>query len=510
MALITITINDTNNVPIQGYAVPTISVTGSGNTITQATGYTDANGQCIATLRSTVAELKTVSIILPTELAHTATAAVVFGTSLVSAGNSTITCATNTLNNGSAQSVITFTIRDANRAPVAGYTITFASTGTNNTLVQPTTYTDKNGQAFGYIASTTAETKTISITSPAALTGVGTSTTTFVASSTASASNSTLVCDKASLGINNTSIITLTILDNNSNPVVGVTPILATSGVGTLTQPLASNSSGVSSGSITSAISGSNIISITSPAAITTLSPINITFSTASKWSLSAIRDQVRQRCDMVNSQFISDVELNSYINASFVELYDILVSRFEDYFTKYPAIAFTIVTGNTYTLPEDFYKLRALDGKFDGSDYWYGIKPFNFSTDRNIRNRLIWRPVVGRSYLMYQILGNILYIIPEERAQCDYQMWYIPRATQLVNDSDVMDSVNGWEEYVVVDACVKALTKEESDPSVFLAQKQAMLKRIEEMASNRDSGFTPKVGDAMSGEWGYNWPYYY
>ena len=510
LALITITIKDTNNVPIQGYAVPTISVTGFGNTIIQASGYTDANGQCVATLKSSVAESKTVSITAPTVLAHTTSASVVFGTSSVSAANSYISCTSNTVNSGSAQSVITFTVLDTNKAPIAGYAITFASTGTNNTLVQPTLVTDKNGQAFGYIASTTAQTKTISITAPAALTGVSTATTTFVASGSSSASNSTMSVDNASLGLNNKATITLNILDSNSNPVVGITPILATSGSGTLTQPSASNSNGVSIGSITSAIAGSNIITVTSPAALTTLTPINVKFIGSSQWSLAAIRLQVRQRCDMVNSQFVSDVEMSSYISCAYKELYDILVSRFEDYYTKYPATPFTIVTGNTYTLPDDFYKLRAIDAKIDGSDYWYGLKPFNFSCDRNVRNRLVWRPVVGRAFIMYQILGNTLYIIPEERAQLDYQIWYIPRAPELVNDSDTIDAVNGWEEYVVLDACIKALTKEESDTTVFIAQKQDMIKRIEAMASNRDSGMTQKVGDAMSGEWGYNWPYYY
>jgi hypothetical protein len=48
---------------------------------------------------------------------------------------------------------------------------------------------------------------------------------------------------------------------------------------------------------------------------------------------LSELRTEVRRRSDMENSEFIKDAELTNYINQSYVELYDILISRFEDYY---------------------------------------------------------------------------------------------------------------------------------------------------------------------------------
>ena len=39
------------------------------------------------------------------------------------------------------------------------------------------------------------------------------------------------------------------------------------------------------------------------------------------KMNLSQLRTASRQRADMVNSTFISDAELSSYINASYFEI---------------------------------------------------------------------------------------------------------------------------------------------------------------------------------------------
>lgn len=58
------------------------------------------------------------------------------------------------------------------------------------------------------------------------------------------------------------------------------------------------------------------------------------------------------------------------------------------------------------------------------------------------------------------------------------------------------VDGVNGWEEYLVVDAAIKALQKEESDVSVLLAQKALLQRRIESAATNRDAAEPARVVD--------------
>src|SRR6185503_17780199 len=71
--------------------------------------------------------------------------------------------ATGVIADGTAISTITVTVRDSNGNPVAGQAVQLAATGSNNTLLQPGV-TDAFGVATGTIASTTAETKTITAT----------------------------------------------------------------------------------------------------------------------------------------------------------------------------------------------------------------------------------------------------------------------------------------------------------------------------------------------------------
>jgi hypothetical protein len=75
-----------------------------------------------------------------------------------------------------------------------------------------------------------------------------------------------------------------------------------------------------------------------------------------------------------------------------------------------------------------------------------------------------------------------------------------------LSADSDVLNDVNQYVEYVIVDAAIKMMQKEESDVSVLMLQKQALTKRIQEAAQNRDAGEPESVSDiyADNNEWWY------
>lgn len=210
--------------------------------------------------------------------------------------------------------------------------------------------------------------------------------------------------------------------------------------------------------------------------------------------SLSSLRTRVRARADMKNSSFVEDDELNQYINSSYQELYDILVASFEDYYTL-PAVAFTIASGvNYYTLPSDFYKLRGVDGNLDGSNY-YTLQPFNFA-DRNNFNQNLGVLNAAQYQNQYRIVGDRLYLTPEDNASGTYRLWYIPKATTLANDTDTLDGVNGWEEYIVVDAARKCLAKEESDTSFLVQEKEMLRQRISAMAARRDAGMPKSITD--------------
>lgn len=210
--------------------------------------------------------------------------------------------------------------------------------------------------------------------------------------------------------------------------------------------------------------------------------------------TLAQLKTQSRQRADMENSTFIADSELTTMINASAAELYDLLIGVYEDYNLTSQNVSIVPNT-DTYSLPTDFYKLRGVDLVLDNLGNAVTMKPFNF----NERNAYLFTPtwnVVGLNYLRYHIQGNNIRFVPVPNTSQTMKLWYIPAITRLVQDSDTLDGVNGYEEYVVLDAAIKMRVKEESDVQELMIQKQAMKQRIESMAQNRDAGMPEKVSD--------------
>lgn len=64
-------------------------------------------------------------------------------------------------------------------------------------------------------------------------------------------------------------------------------------------------------------------------------------------------------------------------------------------------------------------------------------------------------------------------------------------------------DDYNGWIEYVIVDAAIKCLQKEESDTTALERAKSFQLQRIENAAQNRDVGEPERISDtSRNGGW--------
>jgi hypothetical protein len=198
---------------------------------------------------------------------------------------------------------------------------------------------------------------------------------------------------------------------------------------------------------------------------------------------------------------FVTDTELNSYINASYAELYDLLVSKYgEDYFVAPAHSISTTSNVDTYPLPADFYKLLGVDLQFDPSS-WKSLKRFEFN-ERNLSQT--WQ-AYSPEIMCYRIFGSNILLSQMPTDSLSLRVWYIPLPSTLTTDSDSFSGINGFEEYVVIDAAIKMLTKEESDTSQLLMQKQAIKFRIEQMAEARDASMPMTVQDTSSlSTWNY------
>lgn len=239
---------------------------------------------------------------------------------------------------------------------------------------------------------------------------------------------------------------------------------------------------------------------------------------------LSQIRLKAMQRADRVNSNFVTKAEWDSYINQSMFELYDLLVTVYEDYFLATP-IQF-VVNGNQFLYPlpngsntfqnaltletftpQAFYKLLGVDLALNNATNAYvTLDKFNFID----RNRFLYPNTASTIYgvfnMQYRVMGSNIEFIPTPTSGQTIRLWYIPRLVELLQDTDITAmGISGWIEYVIVRAAYYALTKEESDTNPLVMQLQALTKRIEDSAANRDAGRPDKISDSRSnsGNWG-------
>lgn len=231
----------------------------------------------------------------------------------------------------------------------------------------------------------------------------------------------------------------------------------------------------------------------------------------ATTMTLTALQTAVRQRADMEGSTFVSDAELQSYINQSGYELYDLLVESYgDDYFIASPATITTDGVNSTFALPATFYKLKGVDLQLSASsDSWIPLVQFTFP-ERNVNQFQNVQGYYGRSNLRYRLHGDNLWLTPLPAGGQTLRVWFIPRWTELSAGSSTLEGVSGWTEYVIVDAAIKCLQKEESDPSVLMMQKAGLVKRIQDVSKNRDVGSPQRVSDTGFREfWGPQggWP---
>lgn len=223
--------------------------------------------------------------------------------------------------------------------------------------------------------------------------------------------------------------------------------------------------------------------------------------------TLLDIRTQLRNRIDRKNSKFFLDPELNTYISDSYKELYGLIAQKFgDDYYVSTPYDFTTDGTSDAYTLPANFFKLLGVDAQYNGANDgngWVTLRQFMFQ-ERNAYTLPNYQAFYGITNLRYRLRDNALWLTPRAQAGQLMRVYYIPRPTELVLDSDTVDGVSGWEEYIICDAAIKCMVKEESDPQAFAAQKAAMLQRLESEAENRNAGQPQTVSDVNQSFWPY------
>jgi hypothetical protein len=256
--------------------------------------------------------------------------------------------------------------------------------------------------------------------------------------------------------------------------------------------------------------------------------PQSIIPTPTAEMSLGQLRLMSQQRADRVGSNFVTLPEWNSFINQAMYELYDLLVTADEEYFIATPAQWPSQPNNNNqtylYPLPDGvtpfingingtpgyiapaYYKMKGVDLSLNtANNAWVTINKFNFMD----RNKFVYPNTASTIYgvfnLQYRVMGNNIELIPTPSAGQNLRIWYIPRLTQLLQDTDLTSTgISGWNQYIIIRAAKYALDKEESDTTKLDQELVFLKQRIEETADNRDMGQPDRVTDIrQNGQWG-------
>ena len=248
--------------------------------------------------------------------------------------------------------------------------------------------------------------------------------------------------------------------------------------------------------------------------------------------SLGQLRLLAQQRADRVNSNFVTLPEWNSFINLAADELYDLITTVFEDYNMYQPVYFTTNGAQSSYNLPDGvttfqtasgsnivpppIYKLSGVDlGLNNAANGFVTVSKYNFID----RNRYVFPNTASTIYgvfgLQYRFIGNSIRFIPQPSSNQPIGIWYIPRRIQLLQDIDVTDGYNGWNQYIICRAAKYALDKEESNTDKLGEEIVFLKTRIEESAPNRDEGQADTISDCRQasgfgsdGGGGWNGPF--
>ena len=256
---VTVTARDAGGNPVQGATV-VLAASGSGNTIGQPSGATNASGVATGTFSSTTLGDHTITATI-NGTAITDDAVVTVTAGAVSASRSTVAAAPDPIQVGGVPSVVTVTARDADGNPVSGASVNLSATGNGNTLSAPG-LTNASGVTTATFTSTQTGPHVISAT----INGVAIidNTTVTVTPASVSASQSTVNADPNTIASGATANVTVTARDASGNPIQGASVTLFATGSGnTLGQPGATGPGGIAIGTFSSTGVGAHTITAT-------------------------------------------------------------------------------------------------------------------------------------------------------------------------------------------------------------------------------------------------------
>lgn len=218
--------------------------------------------------------------------------------------------------------------------------------------------------------------------------------------------------------------------------------------------------------------------------------------------TLGEIKRHARELADQESqtSDFIDETELRAMVNRSVGRWHGILARAVPERYEAEAAI--DPQDPASLILPEDYFATLAVE--YEEQGYRYDIHRAMFAE----RNR--YQSISPNEHaIAYRISANRLILLPETSTG-NYFHLYVTLPPLLVNDSDTIDGVNGWEEWIIFDVAIKMVLKEESDPSPLILERNKIQFEMDAAAEEREYANPSRVADSRHTDEKYTSDNYY
>lgn len=215
----------------------------------------------------------------------------------------------------------------------------------------------------------------------------------------------------------------------------------------------------------------------------------------------SVLMTDVRNLTDTVNDNHITDAYLLTLIDRSYGKMYRTIATQYESYFDTEDTSKSLIVGQRTYALPNNMLHLKGVDIVKGGDRI--PLKRFRLGERSSYTNDPRFIPFEAdrqRSNYRYKTEAENLRIDPLPDTTEQLIMTYVPRPTRITSSSDTFNVIAGFDDFIIYDAAIQVLAKQERDSSAMVALRQDSYNGIISACSPREPGDATQVRDSFFG----------
>ena len=221
--------------------------------------------------------------------------------------------------------------------------------------------------------------------------------------------------------------------------------------------------------------------------------------------TLLELRTAVRRRSDMPGDTFVSNSEVNDYINLGVYRLTSKLIKFYTAKRFRKEVTLSTVAGQNSYSLPADHFQTEYLRVDLQGLRYDIP-RTNNAQVDTQASGSgLTW----SNSGVGFGVWGEQLRFDPAPNQVHTVTHVYLATIpvtnvsgvlkAEMDTDTDTFNSEWGWHDWVVLWAAKRCLQKEESDVGSINVELEEFEQDIEAIAKDKAIGAAPKTKEVYS-----------